>query len=214
MATHLPSDDIIAEYAGGGATPGVAFLMAAHLAHASESREKVAGLESLGGALLQDTPAEEMPASALDAIFDAIDEPTPKDPRRLDAGPLPQSIVDHLGVDFNDIRWKFRWPGMSVYEFDDFGGEKVTLVRGKPGVAIPQHTHSGLEMTLVLTGCLEDDGVEYRAGDVSVHDEAHDHRPKVGGDETCYCLIVEQGSVRFTGRYSRILNIFDRKRDG
>ncbi|MEM1160631.1 MAG: ChrR family anti-sigma-E factor [Pseudomonadota bacterium] len=213
MAKHLPSDDILADYAGGSASPGISFLLAAHLTHAPESRRKVADYESVGGALLNTSETAEMSAGALDAIMgaiDAIDTPTPK---KLNGGPLPRSVVEQLGMNFDDIPWKFRWPGLSIYELDGFDDEKVTLVRGKPGVAIPQHTHSGLEMTLVLTGCLEDDGVEYRAGDVSAHDEAHDHRPRVSGDEICYCLIVEQGAVRFTGRYSRILNLFDRKRD-
>ena len=37
--------------------------------------------------------------------------------------------------------------------------------------------------------------------------EEDDHRPKILGDETCYCLIVQQGSLHFTGRFSRVLNL-------
>ena len=209
MPTHLPPDEMLADFARGASTPGVSLLMAAHLTQAPESREKLREFERIGGVLLAETEPEAMPAGALDATLALLSEvPDAVAPprRRHGSGPLPQPILDQLGVDFDDVSWKFRLPGVSVHDFDGFGDEKVSLLRARPGSTVPQHTHKGTELTLVLQGCLLDNGIEYRRGDLAVNDECDDHQPKIIGDEICYCLIVQHGDLHFTGTFSRFLN--------
>ncbi|MEM9139347.1 MAG: ChrR family anti-sigma-E factor [Pseudomonadota bacterium] len=210
MPTHLPSDEILADYAHGATTPGVAFLLAAHLTQSAESRSKVRAFERVGGAMLTSGDDAPMGAHALDAVLARLDAapgqefaPAPV----IDGGPLPRSVTDRIGVAFDEIPWKRRLPGVAVYDFDGFGDETVQLLRARPGVSVPQHTHEGSEMTLVMQGVLMDDGVEYHKGDVAVNDEHDDHRPRILGDETCYCLIVQEGSLKFTGTFSRVLNL-------
>lgn len=206
---HLLPEDILAEYACGAASPGVSLLVAAQLTHSPEGRRVVRAYERLGGVLLAGDDEAEMNSDALDSVLarlgDAPEAPRPAASRVPD-GPLPAPVLDRLGVPFDQIAWKFRLPGVSAYDFEGFQDEKVQLLRARPGASIPQHTHQGLEMTLVLQGCLEDGGVEYRKGDVAVNDESDDHRPRVLGDEMCYCLIVQRGDLQFTGPFSRILN--------
>ena len=217
MPVHTLPEDILAEYASGATSPGVSLLVAAHLTHAPEGRQVVREYERLGGVMLKDEKPEELSATALDDVFSRIDALAPAkeveahdavsepQPRSGDC-PLPAPVLERLGVSFDDIAWKFRLPGVSAYDFDGFGDETVQLLRAQPGVSIPQHTHRGVEMTLVLQGCLEDGGIAYRRGDVAINDEEDDHRPRVLGDEVCYCLIVQRGDLHFTGPFSRILN--------
>ena len=210
MPAHLVPEEILADYACGATSPGVSLLVASQLTHSPESRQVVREYERMGGILLAEEEAADMEPGALDralsAIGDAPDALTAPRPRKP-AGPLPAPVMDHLGVGFDQIAWRFRLPGVSVYDFDGFGDEKVSLLRARPGASVPQHTHKGVEMTLVLQGCLEDSGVEYHTGDVAINDENDDHRPRILGDETCYCLIVQRGDLHFTGTFSRILNI-------
>ncbi|MEM8791208.1 MAG: ChrR family anti-sigma-E factor [Pseudomonadota bacterium] len=208
MPTHLPSTEMLADYSSGAASPGATLLIAAHLMHSSESRRQVAEMERIGGALLSDEEPIAMSASALSDVLNVIDaEPEIEaDPIELDSGPLPRPVIEAVGMDFDDIQWKFRLPGVSEYELEGFGSEKVSLLRARPGVAIPQHTHHGREATLVLAGALQDGDSVYRAGDLSLNDEDDDHRPQIIGDETCYCLIVMDGNLHFTGTFSRALN--------
>jgi putative transcriptional regulator len=156
--------------------------------------------------LAQEEPLD-MAAGSLDAVFARIDA-APMEPvcAERSPSPLPHPVVDRLGVAFDSIPWKFQLPGVSAYDFDGFGDEKVQLLRAKPGAKVPQHTHEGPEMTLVMQGSLMDGGIVYNAGDVAVNDEDDDHRPEIIGDEVCYCLIVQQGDLKFTGRFSRLLN--------
>ena len=207
---RLVPDDLLAEYASGTTSPGVSLLVAAQLTRAADGRGKVREYESVGGAMLiEEEPVEMSPGSfetvlaAIDLPPDAISQPIP----RQNNGPLPTPVIEHLGVGFDQIDWKFRLPGVSSYDLSGFGDEKVQLLRARPGSTIPQHTHRGVEMTLVLQGILEDDGIAYCAGDVAINDEEDDHRPRVLGDEVCYCLIVQRGDLHFTGRFGRILNL-------
>ena len=208
MPTHLPPDEILVEYASGSTSPGVSLLVASHLTHAPESRAKVQAFERMGGVLLREEAPAELSPGALDDVLGRLDvEPTPSvAPQALDGGPLPQPVIDRLGQNFDEIAWKTRLPGVAVFDMDGFEGEKVMLLRAKPGAKVPQHTHEGAELTLVLQGCLHDGGVDYLRGDVAFNDEEDDHRPYASGDEVCYCLIVQQGDLRFTGTFSRILN--------
>ncbi len=38
-------------------------------------------------------------------------------------------------------------------------------------------------------------------------DEDVDHRPRIVGPETFLCLLVLEAPLRFTGRFSRVLNL-------
>ncbi len=209
MPTHLPPDEILADYACGAATPGVALLVAAHLSKSPEGLARVRTFEDIGGTMLADEDPAEMGTDALASVLDRLDDAPDAvtEPRqRKSSGPIPSAVLDSLGTTFEDIPWKFRLPGISVCDLEGYGDEKVSLLRAKPGATVPQHTHEGAEMTLVMQGILLDEGIEYHAGDVAVNDEQDDHRPRILGDEICYCLIVQHGDLKFTGTFSRILN--------
>lgn len=212
MVKHLPMDEYLGDYACGASSPAMSLLIAAHLSKAPISREKVADMERVGGALLNEESDIEMPEGSLEAVFRLIDDAPQidfeKPVKAASECPLPQPVLDCLDTTFDRIPWKFRLPGVVTHDVAGFGDEKVTLLRARPGAKIPQHTHIGSEVTLVLQGILMDDGVEYKTGDIAFNGEDDDHQPKALGDEDCYCLIVQEGDVRFTGRFSRILNIF------
>ncbi|MEL6480396.1 MAG: ChrR family anti-sigma-E factor [Pseudomonadota bacterium] len=211
MTTHLPPTEILAEYASGSANPGLNLLVATHLTYAPASRQQVAALESIGGALLADEPPVTMSASALDRALAAIEIGGDADALAddADAAPLlPRPIREHLGgQDEESLPWKFRLPGVSEYVLPGFDHEHVSLLRARPGAGIPQHTHEGTEITLVLSGTLSDGDRVLGPGDVAVNTDEDDHRPKILGTETCYCLIVMDGGLRFTGTFSRALNL-------
>lgn len=209
MVVHLPPNEMLADYASGAASPGVALLVSAHLTHSPESRRKVEEFEALGGALLADETPVAVAPNALDAALARLDQAEEASgPRtRHEAGPLPRPVIEAVGRDFDDIAWSFRLPGVAEHEFARYGDEKVSLLRAKPGSRIPQHTHEGVEMTLVLAGALKDGEAVYQAGDLAINTPEDDHKPTIIGDGTCYCLVVMDGRMRFTGRFSRALNL-------
>jgi len=216
MSRKFPSDEILADYASGALPAGLSLLVASHLTYSPESRRRVGDLESLGGAMLASSAAEGLEGPDLAAALSRLDDEGAEIRRdEFRPGPptggrtvLPAPLRRTLGCDADGLNWKFRLPGLSEYEIDSFEGEEVSLLRARPGAPLFSHTHEGVESTLVLTGLLEDRGERLARGDVAIATDQDDHRPRIVGDETCICLIVMSGGLRFTGPFSRALNLF------
>lgn len=207
---RFPDDQILADYASGALPRGMSLLVASHLTFRPESRRRVAELESLGGALLAENAALTPPplADALERIDAAPQaEPPPLRPRADAASPFPAPLQEVIGARPEALDWKFRLPGVSECMVEGFEDEEVSLLRARPGAPLLSHTHTGREATLILTGEMQDRGQIYRRGDVSFADEHDDHRPRIVGTETCICLVVMTGNLRFTGAFSRVLNL-------
>lgn len=215
MVSAHPTDDVLFEYASGALGDGMSLLVASHLTFCSDCRSSTEADEAIGGALLSgEEPSNDAPdlLSVLARIENAKAEAETAVSDDPDS-PLPRPLREAVGVNFNSIQWRTRLPGLSEYVLssgqDADGREmKVSLLKARPGVKIPSHTHEGDEATLVLCGAMEDDGVVYRKGDVALSDDHHDHQPKILDEGVCICLIVQNGRLRFTGTFGRALNLF------
>ncbi|MEM9198118.1 MAG: ChrR family anti-sigma-E factor [Pseudomonadota bacterium] len=225
MAEYHPTDDMIFGYASGSLSDGLSLLMASHLTYCAVCRQRVEKLESLGGAMLG---AMTMPNLSAPAFEDIAARLGPQDPAPFagavrtamngqEARPaqamastvLPAAIRDRIGGIETDISWRFRMPGLSEHVISTSETESVSLLRARPGARMLAHTHHGDEATLIFSGEMRDGDRVYRRGDVAIADEADDHRPEIVGEETCYCLIVMSGSMQFTGRLGKVLNLFN-----
>ncbi len=223
MMQSLPDDALLAEYAAGSLPAGLSLLVASQLTFNPRGRRRVAELERLGGALLARDPAGAAEAAAgppsLDAMLARLDREGPRaeGPRPAlpvpDAGnpfpaPLRAVLGEGPGATPDGVAWKRLLPGLSEHVIEGFGDEheEVSLLRARPGAPIFAHTHTGVETTLVLCGLMEDRGRTLGRGDVAIATDDDDHRPRIVGDETCICLVVMTGEMRFTGRLSRVLN--------
>lgn len=201
---HL-TDELIVAYVTGAALEGVALAAAAHLTYCADCRRKVDAHEAIAGAILSETAPVDGPG--FDQFLDRLDEVEEVETMPK-AGPLPAPVAAAVGIDFEDIPWRFRLPGVYVYEMLNKDGEDVSLMKVRPGAAIPSHTHEAEELTVVFEGQLEDDGTTYKVGDISVADADVDHTPRAGGTTPCICLAVLSGGVKFTGSFGRALNLF------
>ena len=69
-------------------------------------------------------------------------------------------------------------------------GARSYLLGIGPGIAIPRHSHKGVEMICVLKGAYEDRGERHGPGDFACNDEAVEHRPRVTREAECVCLVA------------------------
>ena len=223
MMRSLPDDALLAEYAAGSLPAGLSLLVASQLTFDPDGRRRVAELERLGGALLAADPAgitgAEAAAPSLDAMLARLDRegpraegPRPALPASEPGNPFPAPLRAALGAGPGatpeGVAWKRLLPGLAEHIIEGVGDahEEVSLLRARPGAPIFSHTHTGVETTLVLCGLMEDRGRTLGRGDVAIATDHDDHRPRIVGDETCICLVVMTGEMRFTGRLSRVLN--------
>ena len=73
-----------------------------------------------------------------------------------------------------------------------------------------EHTHTGTELTCVLKGSFSHQGGRYGPGDFDYGDDNMDHRPVVGDEGPCLCLVAMTGDLRMNGFFGRLISPFIR----
>jgi putative transcriptional regulator len=210
LPTHHPGDMLLMDYASGSLGEATSVVIATHLALCPGCRHAVSELEAVGGALLEAVEPDPMSPGALDTMLarlDEADEPVSLRRPRSPAGTpvFPEPLRSYVGEDPALLRWRPILPGMRCVTVSLGRGGDAWLLRAKGGVAMPQHSHEGLEMVLVLQGSYSDSAGHFMRGDVEISDGTVDHKP-VAEPEGCLCLTVNIGQLRLTGPIGRFLN--------
>ena len=71
-----------------------------------------------------------------------------------------------------------------------------------------EHTHTGVELTCVLTGSFSHEGGHFGPGDFDFGDDSLDHQPLVGGEADCVCLVAMTGDLKLKGWLGRAIQPF------
>lgn len=214
MITSHPSNALVLDYVSGSLPEGTALAIASHASLCRACGDRIGNLERLGGEMLKEMEPLEADAPDLDAMLLRLDEPEPfvAPPPPLDAETvslLPKPLRQYVGASLKDLAWKRVG---RMYEEVRLPlsrkGLKVSLMRLKPGALMPQHTHRGQEITLVLAGGYTDNGRAFIRGDFAAKGPSHKHQPVVDEDGECLCLVVLDAPVRLTGTLGRLVNPF------
>ncbi|MGQ2909559.1 MAG: ChrR family anti-sigma-E factor [Aliihoeflea sp.] len=191
-------DALMARYAAGTLPYPAHILVQSHLEITSINRDLVAGLEELASDALQE--AEPQPisdrAQRLTSIFGSA--PPADAIRHRSTSIFPTALRDFVGFDADEVPWRTKMPGFREYDMD-VDGCHASLFWIKPGRKIPAHTHEGQELTLVLDGAFTDIFGRYGRGDISVANEAIDHRPIAEKERPCIGFAITDAPLRFTG---------------
>lgn len=84
------------------------------------------------------------------------------------------------------------------------GDIHTSLLQIAPQGKIPDHTHNGYELTLLLDGEFHDEMGAYQAGDFILLDGQHLHSPVT--ESGCLCYTVVSDSLHFTKGINKLLN--------
>jgi putative transcriptional regulator len=80
----------------------------------------------------------------------------------------------------------------------------TSLLHIEPGGGVPEHTHKGFELTVLLSGSFHDEQDEYVKGDFIMLDGSVQHHPiSVQG---CLCYTVANDALHFTQGINKLLN--------
>jgi putative transcriptional regulator len=203
ICRHL-SDETLLRLAAGTLDPGLALVARAHLESCPECRAALAAFEEIGGAFLDEMEAAPIAAGALALALAAIEaeEGAPSLPPRAAAAP-PPAAVDGIvlpaplsGFAVGPRRWVAPGVHSRRLAVPEAGATRVAVIELAPGVAVPEHSHEGVEMTLVLRGSYSDGLGRCRQGDVMEADEEIAHSSRVDSNESCICLVAFTGRAR------------------
>ena len=208
---HHLSDELITAHAAGLLGEPLVLLVRTHLAMCGQCRERDRELTAIGGALLDADAPEPVSDDLLAGVLARIDAAAPSQRRRPSAaGDVPEPLVAHIGPRFDDLKWRTFGPVSELRLMPDADGYVTRLLKIRPGAGIPDHTHEGMEATIVIKGAFSDCTGRYGPGDVALVEGDLDHSPVAAEGEPCICLAVTNAPLRLTGSFGRFLNPFVR----
>ncbi len=221
MAAFHPAPEMLVEHATGSLTETMALLVTAHLALCPACGAEVRRLEAVGGALLEAIDPIPLREGGLESLMARLDEPAvdveriakgaarPDDShdRRLDDG--LRLIPEPLRSRVTGAAWRRVSGGIDEIVLPRVeSGVTAKLLRIRAGQAVPRHSHTGHEYTLVLAGGFSDYKGHYGRGDLVIADSAMTHLPIADADQDCICLAVVDGGLRLAGPIGRVVGLF------
>jgi putative transcriptional regulator len=211
---HHPPEDLLARFSTGKLDEAEHLVMSVHIAQCTHCGQIVRAMEQLAGATIETTEPALMSADAFDSVLARIQEsPQPAAGRRAktpidpeDAG-LPEILRRHRIGKRRRIA-----PGVSLRPIllSGPGRSRAFLLQSAPGTRMLEHTHTGTELTCVLKGSFSHEGGHYAPGDFDYGDDSVDHRPIVGEEGFCLCVVAMTGDLRMNGLLGRIIGPFVR----
>jgi len=211
-----PDEATLMSYAAGALSEPFAIIIGSHAELCPACRRSLRLLNALGGALMAGGNEARVEDSAIETLMSRLDASAKTEteadgrtpPLPSAAADLPGPLARLVGGGVDAVKWRVVLPGAEDcrFTFSNARGEHtLRFLRAGPGMAIPEHTHIGSELTMVLRGRLRDGDRTYCVGDVGDLDDAAVHTPTVEGEETCICVIAEEGPPLFTSEEMREL---------
>lgn len=213
---HHPNDATLMAYVAGSLPENQNFVVATHLSLCARCREQVREMEQIGAQELDSLPGCEMADDAFAQVMAQLDgavmddKPAPANDFNAAKSVLPAPLRDYLPSNLEDLNWKSMAPGIKSFTLAQInaGNGSLRLLKIAPGITIPEHTHTGNELTLVLKGSFSDEIGRFKAGDMADLDEDNQHQPIADTDEPCICLIATEGPLRFKSVMPKIMQYF------
>lgn len=197
--THHPHTATLMSFASGALPEALAAVVACHLERCARCRREVRAMEHIGDAVL----------AAGDPV--ELDRPVPLHALlRQEANTRPAgeaaagTVLERLVPSMASVRWQSLGGGVSHAPIPTASGS-LRLIRVEPGRILPDHGHTGAELTMVLEGAFSDASGIYRPGDVADLDEEAEHVPRAEDEGVCICLLATESPLRFKRLLHRLI---------
>lgn len=196
---HHPSPDALLAYAVGGADAALRVLVDVHLEACEACAREAGTLAEPGGSFLAGLRPEPVPDDLFRRIQAALPGPSAAVPE-ADL-PLPAAVARLLPPPESRSWRGVLGRGLRVLSLLEAPSQGIALllVRLQAGAAFPEHTHAGLEDTLLLAGGAVDGNLDLEAGDWRRMEAASRHAPRARPGEDCWILVRVEGGVAFRG---------------
>jgi putative transcriptional regulator len=207
---HHLQDDLLLAYASGNLSEGWSLAVATHLAMCPKCRGALALAEAAGGALLETIE----PVGGDDGAWEKLKArvataPEAIEPKRQPArAVIPEPLLSYLGADADGLKWRRMGTAHQILIKTGDSSTQVRMLRIPAGQPVPEHSHGGRELTLVITGAFHDEIDQFGPGDIEDADGSLTHQPIANEAEDCICLAVTDAPLRFTSRLVRLVQPF------
>lgn len=209
---HHPALELLEQYIEASLAPELSLAIAAHLDLCPHCQRIKMDLEAEAGAALANISAVQAVDTDWQQMLDFITAQPEVPVKTEHRQPLtlhiqnseilvPASLKPLLQ---NKLKW-FSLGGISTAKLAGEDQHNVSLLYIRKDSEVPQHTHLGLEITLVLKGKIYDEAGCYGEGDLLINTPDHTHTPRTMSED-CLCLSVLTAPLKFKKGLTRLLN--------
>jgi len=207
---HHLNEKLLMSYAAGILPEAFNLVVATQMSISDEARARLASYEAIGGGILEETEKVEMSPNSLQDVFNKIKSAKTKkfNAPKMVEGVFPEPLKKYAGKELSSVKWKNIGRGVkqSILKTDSDASARLLYIPA--GTAMPNHSHNGLEMTLVLKGSFHDEKDLFKRGDIEIGDQDLHHNPTASNDGPCICLVASDASLRFKSIIPRLLQPF------
>ncbi|MDF2178203.1 ChrR family anti-sigma-E factor [Aliiglaciecola sp. CAU 1673] len=214
MIKHHPTHELLSAFAAGNCSPAQALILSAHVDMCPRCRQLTRAQE--------DCLAEKAFAHSAqtDEAFDLMLQNITRLPQQQGESVAPTHQVLTLdGREFKLPRALQRYAskvdswshtvGKLWQAKVDLGAQgRADFIYMENGGSVPEHTHRGSELTLVLDGEFSDGVGTYETGDFLSLGAEHTHAPRSDVEEGCLVFSIVDKPLHFTSGWARLLNPF------
>lgn len=217
MIKHHPNAQQLNAFVSGTCEPTVALMVSAHVDMCLDCQAKCMKLQQVQTIEALSSPVS---TSSLDRMFSQITQLPQQKTTLPRAASVPATFdIELEGKRFvlprtlkryakNTGNWS-RLVGKLWQAPVDLGYMgKANFIYMEKGGKVPEHTHKGTEMTLVIDGQYGDGVANYDCGDFTLLDGQHNHLPHSEADEGCLVFTIVDKPLYFTSGIARLLNPF------
>lgn len=201
--THHASDALLASYAAGTLPHPFALVVASHVSLCVDCRAALEAHRCVGGTVLEMSDEVALSDKLKSDVLNMLDDAVAPEPVYRRSGVYPGPVVE--AMQGKPPKWKSLGMGgrQNILSANDEGSVRLLFI--PPGQAVPDHGHSGLELTLVLQGSFTDETGRFGVGDLEVAGDELDHTPVAGAGVPCICLAATEAPLRFNSFIPRLL---------
>jgi putative transcriptional regulator len=201
--THHSSEALLAAYAAGNLPHPYALVVASHISLCAECRATFEAHQAAGGVVLDSVGTKDVSEDLKTSVLDLLDAPFTPEPTYHRSGVYPGPVMEALKG--KPLRWKSVGLGVRQCILSDGPEGSARLLYIPPGQAVPDHSHNGLELTLVLQGSFSDETGRFGVGDLEVADQDLEHTPIADSGPPCICFAATDAPLRFSSFLPRML---------
>ena len=203
---HHLSDDLLMAYASGNLAEGFSIAVAAHVSMCDHCRSRLESYDAVGGALLERDIDDEVGQNAFSKTLERIQiTQQVMTPKRKQLSDFPEPLTDYVGSRLTDIKWQPLGMGVKQAVLETSADAKARLLFIPAGAQMPDHSHRGLELTLVLDGAFADENDYFARGDIEIADGSTNHTPVAMDGKPCICLTVTEAPLKFRKIFHRLI---------
>ena len=218
MINYHPTEEQLSEFAQGLSSPALALVISAHVDMCGKCQKHLARLESDSAKLIfedQINIAANQPKEFASMLADITCLPvsespsaTPKesmielDGRKFAVPRALKRYVDKTG------NWSHLLGNLWQAPVDLGLIGKAHFIFMQKNGRVPEHTHRGTELTLVIDGEFSDGISHYDTGDFILMNSDNTHAPHSEASEGCLVFSIVDAPLHFTSGIARLLNPF------